>query len=269
MKNENDDDKAPSPSEGADVVSPPPPPPQASGEESEHGGSSPITSTASTNAANAKKEADDDEEKGRVSAFMSNIRLLSPEKAQQLNDVINHTSAYADNPLTYSIGFILFLDFMERFAFNGTIFTMPGYLTGYYEPLWNPNYAPFEANSYIATFQGIGFVTPFIAAFVADCLVGDYWTINLFTGLCYIPGILLIAVSAIPYSEQRDDFPLKQLKLGTHILFPLGFVSLSLLFSVVFCMYHLLYYIRITHTCLVSMIGCCQNVIWCIRSKTV
>lgn len=262
MKNDHDDDKAPSDEEGgADVV----PPPQASGEEESEDGASPLTTTA-----NAKEEADDDdEEKGRVSAFMSNIRLLSPEKTQQLNDVINHTSAYADNPLTYSIGFILFLDFMERFAFNGVIFTMPGYLTGYYEPYWNPNYAPFEANSYIATFQGIGFVTPFIAAFVADCLVGDYWAINLFTGLCYIPGILLIAVSAIPYSEQRDDFPLKQLKLGTHILFPLGFVSLSLLFSVVFCMYHLLYYIRITHTCLVSMIGCCQNVIWCIRSKTV
>ena len=223
MKNENDDDKAPSDEEGADdVVSPPP---QASGENSEHG-DSPITATAATT--NAKEEADDDEEKGRVTAFMSNIRLLSPENKQQLNDVINHTSAYADNPLTYSIGFILFLDFMERFAFNGAIFTMPGYLTGYYEPSWNPNYAPYEANSYIATFQGIGFVTPFIAAFVADCLVGDYWTINLFTGLCYIPGILLMAVSAIPHSEQRDDFPLEQLKLGTHILFPLGFVSLSL-----------------------------------------
>jgi len=28
--------------------------------------------------------------------------------------------------------------------------------TGYYEPMWSPNYAPFEANQYIATFQGIG-----------------------------------------------------------------------------------------------------------------
>lgn len=226
MKNDHDDDKAPSDEEGADVV---PLPPQASGEEESKHGGPPMTSTATTT--NAKEEADDDEEKGRVSSFMSNIRLLSPENKKQLNEAINHTSAYADNP--YSIGFILFLDFMERFAFNGAIFTMPGYLTGYYEPSWNPNYAPFEANSYIATFQGIGFITPFIAAFVADCLVGDYWTINLFTGLCYIPGILLVAVSAIPHSEQRADFPLEQLKLGTHILFPLGFVSLSLSLSLV------------------------------------
>ena len=151
----------------------------------------------------------------------------TPVSVEQPNDDgINHTSVYAANPLTYSIGFILFLDFMERFAFNGVIFTMPGYLTGYYEPYWNPNFAPFEANAYIATSQGIGFITPFIAAFVADCLIGDYWSINLFTGLCLIPGILMIAISSIPHSDENVDFPLKQLKLGTHILFPLGFVSL-------------------------------------------
>ena len=175
----------------------------------------------------ADAAAVNDEEKGRVSEFMSNIRLLSPVNTEQRNDVINHTSTYAENPLTYSIGFILFLDFMERFAFNGVLFTMSGYLTGYYEPYWNPDYAPYQANTYIATFQGIGFVTPFIVAFVADCLIGDYWTINLFTGLCYIPGILLIAISSIPYSGGSGDFPLEQLKLGTHILYPLGFVSLT------------------------------------------
>lgn len=171
-----------------------------------------------------------DEEKDGASEFMSNTLLLSPvNNVEQLNnDAINHTSAYAENPLTHSIRFILFLDFMERFAFNGVIFTMPGYLTGYYEPYWNPNYAPFQANTYIATFQGIGFVTPFIVAFIADCLIGDYWTINMFTSLCLIPGILLIAISSIPYSGESVDFPLDQLKLGTHILFPLGFVSLIL-----------------------------------------
>mmetsp|Transcript_11324 Transcript_11324/g.18733 ORF Transcript_11324/g.18733 Transcript_11324/m.18733 type:complete len:221 (-) Transcript_11324:1238-1900(-) len=165
---------------------------------------------------------------------MSNTLLLSPvNNVEQLNnDAINHTSAYAENPLTHSIRFILFLDFMERFAFNGVIFTMPGYLTGYYEPYWNPNYAPFQANTYIATFQGIGFVTPFIVAFIADCLIGDYWTINMFTSLCLIPGILLIAISSIPYSGESVDFPLDQLKLGTHILFPLGFGAAKTLYGV-------------------------------------
>ena len=58
--------------------------------------------------------------------------------------------AYAANPMRHSIIFILILDFFERFAFNGVLFTMTGYLTGYYEPAWNPGFSPFEANSYIA-----------------------------------------------------------------------------------------------------------------------
>ena len=40
------------------------------------------------------------------------------------------SSTYAENPLKFSIAFILALDFLERFAFNGVIFTLPGYLTG-------------------------------------------------------------------------------------------------------------------------------------------
>ena len=191
----------------------------------------------------------------------------TPVKVEQPNDDgINHTrSAYAANPLTYSIGFILFLDFMERFAFNGVIFTMPGYLTGYYEPHWNPNFALFQANSYIATSQGIGFVTPFIAAFTADCLIGDYWSINLFTGLCYIPGILIIAISSIPHSEENVDFPLKQLKLGTHILFPLGFVSLS---SISFdC--PIAFLTQNNSQCRLLSEGCRKDIVWRIRSKTI
>jgi hypothetical protein len=71
-------------------------------------------------------------------------------------EIEDRGSLYAENPLMQSIVFILALDFCERFAYNGIVFTMPGYLTGYYEPQWNPGYAPFEANGYIAAFQGIG-----------------------------------------------------------------------------------------------------------------
>ena len=77
-----------------------------------------------------------------------------------------------------------------------------------------------------------GFITPFIVAVVADVLVGDYWAITLFTGLCYIPGALLVAIVSIPYSEGRDDFPLQQLKLGTHLFFSLGFGAAKTLYGV-------------------------------------
>jgi hypothetical protein len=67
---------------------------------------------------------------------------------------------------------------------------------------------------------------------VADVLIGDYWAITLFTGLCYIPGALLVAIVSIPHSEGKDDFPLEQLKLGTHILFSLGFGAAKTLYGV-------------------------------------
>jgi hypothetical protein len=66
-----------------------------------------------------------DEENGRISSSslaLDNSRLSSNVEHQ------NQNSVYAENPLTHSIAFILTLDFFERFAFNGIIFTMPGYL---------------------------------------------------------------------------------------------------------------------------------------------
>ena len=164
-------------------------------------------------------------------------QILGTEEEEEEKKTSISSSEYADNPLTHSIGYILALDFWERFAWHGIIFTLPGYLTGTYEPSWNPNYAPFEANSFIATSQAIGFITPFIVAVVADVLVGDYWSINFFTGLCYIPGVILIACASIPHSgglapHVEGKFPLGELKIGTHILFPLGFGAAKTMYGV-------------------------------------
>lgn len=140
--------------------------------------------------------------------------VVSEEKAD--DNTSSTVIKYASNPLKYSIVFILILDFLERFAFNGIIFTMPGYLTGYYQPHWNPAFAPWEANSFIAMSQGIGYLSPFLVAPVADALIGDYWSINLFTGLFYIPGVFLIAAAAIPYSTGDTEFPIHELRIATH-----------------------------------------------------
>ena len=64
-----------------------------------------------------------DEENGRISSSSLGNSSLSSNVEHQ-----NQNSVYAENPLTHSIAFILTLDFFERFAFNGIIFTMPGYL---------------------------------------------------------------------------------------------------------------------------------------------
>ena len=157
---------------------------------------------------NNTTHTDDDKDEG----------VVSEGKDATDDNTISSTviKKYASNPLKYSIVFILILDFLERFAFNGIIFTMPGYLTGYYQPLWNPAFAPWEANSYIAMSQGIGYLSPFLVAIVADALIGDYWSINFFTGLCYIPGMFLIASAAIPYASGDTEFPFNELRIGTH-----------------------------------------------------
>ena len=75
-------------------------------------------------------------------------------------------------------------------------------------------------------------MSPFFVAVVADVVWGGYWSIMFFTGLCYIPGVLLIAVCSIPFSQGRTDFPLEQLRIGTHILFPMGFGAAKTLYGV-------------------------------------
>ena len=105
-------------------------------------------------------------------------------------------------------------------------------LTGYYDPAWNPRFSDIQTGSYISMTQGIGYMSPFFTAFVADALLGDYKTILIFTILFYIPGLFLIAVVSIPDSLNTQDFPTKALHVGTHILFPLGFGAAKTLYGV-------------------------------------
>ena len=62
-----------------------------------------------------------------------NTNTVSPSEQYQ--------KKYAENPMMHSVVFILFFDFFERFAMNGVMFTMQGYLTGMYDPAWNPGFA--------------------------------------------------------------------------------------------------------------------------------
>ena len=58
---------------------------------------------------------------------------------------------------------------------------------------------------------------------VADAGIGDYYAIVFFTIALYIPGLFLIAALAIPGALDKESFPINALRMGTHILFPLGF----------------------------------------------
>ena len=107
-------------------------------------------------------------------------------------------STYALHPMMYSVFVILLMEGMERFAFYGINYTQTSFLTGEYNPNWNANMDAIEASSYVSISVAVAYTTPFIGAYLADQWLGDYYTI--LTGIlcCYLPGILLIALTTIP-----------------------------------------------------------------------
>jgi len=138
---------------------------------------------------------------------------------------------YAENPLCYSIKFILTLAFIDKFCFYGTTFTEPGFLTGYYNPDWNPGFSPNKASGYISLAHGIVGIVPWIAAFFADILIGDYWTIVVFGGLFYIPGLILIGLLSVE-SLLGPTFNMGALRVAIDILWPLGVGTFKTLLGV-------------------------------------
>ncbi|OEU05942.1 hypothetical protein FRACYDRAFT_257326 [Fragilariopsis cylindrus CCMP1102] len=173
-----------------------------------------------------KKKQDDDEEYCLDVPVTEIATNSSSNEEEPITTTTSSTpsssslsSPYATSPMLYSVIFILLPVFSERFAFNGVVFTFPGF-------------SDIQTGSYISMTQGIGYMSPFFTAFVADALLGDYKTILIFTILFCIPGLFLIAVVSIPDSLNTQDFPTKALHVGTHILFPLGFGAAKTLYGV-------------------------------------
>ena len=107
-------------------------------------------------------------------------------------------STYSLHPMMYSVFVILLMEGIERFAFYGINYTQTSYLTGEYNPDWNANMNAISASSYVSISVAVAYTTPFLGAYLADQLLGDYWTIIMGIVCCYLPGILLIALTTIP-----------------------------------------------------------------------
>jgi hypothetical protein len=59
------------------------------------------------------------------------------------------------------------------------------------------------------------------SAIVADTFISNYWTILLFSLLCYLPGLILIALVAKPYLF-GDTFPMKPMYAAYLFFYPCG-----------------------------------------------
>merc|ERR1719232_1147843 len=123
--------------------------------------------------------------------------------------------------MTYSAIFILMVEGLERFAYYGLTYTEYQYLEGNYNKEWNAGLTSVEASSFTSASTAIAYSAPFLGGILADGLLGDYWEIVLGTCLLYIPGLLLIALTTIPYLF-GPTFPTGVLTAGLVGLMPLG-----------------------------------------------
>jgi POT family proton-dependent oligopeptide transporter len=148
---------------------------------------------------------------------------LSGDKNRPLRHVteIGADTLHALNPLTFAVGFILVVELLERFAFYGINYTQTSYLTGAYNDHWNAGMHAVEASTYVSISVAVAYTTPFLGAYLADHVLGDYWSI-LCGSLCfYLPGILLIALTTIP-GFLGTEFNTTALQFGLLCLWPIG-----------------------------------------------
>lgn len=128
---------------------------------------------------------------------------------------------FSNNPMRNCVWIILVLRAVQQGLTFGMLFINPGFLTGAYNSSWSPGFSSSKANTFITGTQGLNSTLPFLIALVADFLIGDYWVILLLLIVFFLPGILLITLSAWPY-QLGDTFPMHLYRVGFQILFTIG-----------------------------------------------
>jgi proton-dependent oligopeptide transporter, POT family len=130
-------------------------------------------------------------------------------------------STYSLQPMFYSVVFILVVELLERFAFYGINYTQTSYLTGEYDYDWNAGMDSVPASSYVSVSVAVAYTTPFIGAFLADSLLGDYYTILVGSLVFYLPGLFLIACTTVP-RLLGAEFNKPAVTFGLLLLWPFG-----------------------------------------------
>lgn len=130
-------------------------------------------------------------------------------------------STYHLQPMFYSVIFILLVELLERFSFYGIQYTQTSYLTGAYNRHWNAGMTAVGASSYVSISTAVAYTMPFVGAYLADALMGDYFAILFGAIALYLPGLVLIMLSTVPYLL-GDTFPRKLMSFGLLFLWPTG-----------------------------------------------
>ena len=112
------------------------------------------------------------------------------------------------------------LEVMYEFSGSGT--TLVFYLQGEYtSQSWSSEMTTIEAGNCVSISQALVYTTPFLVAIIADSFIGNYLTLLVFSIGAYLPGLIIIALTAYPYLLS-ETFPTKVLKIAMYVFIPLG-----------------------------------------------
>ncbi|KAF4709070.1 hypothetical protein FOZ63_017524, partial [Perkinsus olseni] len=112
------------------------------------------------------------------------------DKPYSWTDVSGNVYHYYKHPMRKAVLFVLLQELCERLAFYGLMPNLQLFLKEYL------GVDDAGANSYIATFNAILYVTPLLSAVLSDTILGLYLTILIFS-LVYMAGLGLLTLSTI------------------------------------------------------------------------
>ena len=148
---------------------------------------------------------------------------LSGDAAKPLlsRDAAGNEYKHVLRPMLFSVVFILLVELLERLSYYGVVFTQMSYLTGQYNAEWSANMTTVQASQFVSSSVAITYSMPFLGALIADTFIGNYATILLFSVASYMPGLLLIALTAVPYLL-GETFNMSALTAALLVLYPMG-----------------------------------------------
>ena len=104
---------------------------------------------------------------------------------------------------------------------TGIFFTLTLYVTGVYDEDWNAGLTSVDAASFVSMSTAVAYSTPFVGAILADVILGDYKSIIVGALGLYLPGIVLVTLTTIPYLL-GDSFNSMALSIAVLFLWPMG-----------------------------------------------
>ncbi|KAF4660487.1 hypothetical protein FOL47_007151 [Perkinsus chesapeaki] len=110
-------------------------------------------------------------------------------------DASGNVYHYYEHPMMNATIFVLVQELCERLAFYGITPNLQTFLKEFL------GYNDTAANTYISAFQAVIYVTPLIAAILADTLLGVYNTILVFS-VIYTIGLALLCLASVPSISQ-------------------------------------------------------------------